>query len=266
MQKPNNFKELIGYKLGSEEITINKSNAILYAIACGAAYTDLDLVYEKQLKVLPGIVSTFGLWAVEKCGDLGVYDRKKSLHVSQEIKIKKPIEIDVLIKMHASVDSVWDRGNASIVDVRVTSDYFDAKYSIFIPGVGGWGGESPQKAAAEYFEYNGSELFKTTENQAIIYRLTGDLHPVHIDFEVAKSYGFEKPILHGLCTLGIALRLISGVAKKHPTDLKSAMGRLTSPVLPGDELTLLSAESGDGYAFEVKVGDKTVVKDGFASF
>lgn len=266
MKKPNNFKELIGYRLGSKDVTISAKDAILYAIGCGANYKDLDLVYEKQLKILPGIATTLGLWAVERCGDLGVYDRKKSLHVSQSIELKRSIEVDSLIHMNACVESVWDRGNATIVDVLVTSEYFNAKYSIFIPGIGGWGGDSPKKAAVENIEYDITGEFKTNENQAIIYRLTGDLHPVHIDFNVAKDYGFEKPILHGLCTLGIALRLISIAAGKHPAELKSATCRMTSPVLPGDNLTLFSVENEGLYAFELKVGDKTVLKDGLVKF
>lgn len=264
MLTPNKFQDLIGYSLGSQQVSITAKDAIIYAIACGASYKELDLVYEKDLKVLPGIVSTLGLWAVEKCGDLGVYDRKKSLHVSQKIVIKREVEVDKKISMSAKVENVWDRGNATIVDILVESECFDASYSIFIPGCGGWGGQPPESSQKMSFDYVQADDYQTSDNQAVLYRLTGDLHPVHVDFDVAKKYGFEKPILHGLCTYGIALRMLAKFAKKSPSFIKMARGKLTSPVLPGDNLSLHVAEVDGGYAFEVRVAEKLVLRDGFA--
>src|SRR5690554_2401581 len=91
MKQPSTFHELIGYDLGQHEISWSERDAILYALACGAKADELDLVYERDLRPLPGFVSALGLWAVERCGELGIYDRKKSLHVSQEIRMHAPM-------------------------------------------------------------------------------------------------------------------------------------------------------------------------------
>lgn len=83
---------------------------------------------------------------------------------------------------------------------------------------------------------------------------------------MARGYGFDRPILHGLCTLGIALRMLGPAFDRHPADLRTASARLSAPVLPGDRLILNAAAAGDGFAFDVVVGDRHVLKDGFASF
>lgn len=91
MSHPATFQDLIGHDLGRRTVEWSARDAILYALACGAEATDLDLVWERDLQVLPGIVAALGLWAVEACGDLGVYDHKKSLHVSQDLVIHAPL-------------------------------------------------------------------------------------------------------------------------------------------------------------------------------
>lgn len=267
MNKPTTFHDLTGYDLGCHEIGWSERDAILYALACGAKADELDLIYERDLRPLPGMVAALGLWAVERCGDLGVYDRKKSLHVSQRIVVHRPLARNATLTTHGRVTAVWDKGKVTIVEIEVACDLFTASYSIFLPGMGGWGG--PQPPATEKIETPVLESvgeYQTSPEQAVLYRLTGDLHPVHVDAAVARGYGFERPILHGLCTLGIALRLLGKVSNRHPAELQTATARLSAPVLPGDLLTLRAAKIADGYAFDVAVGDRQVLKDGFASF
>lgn len=267
MTTPATFQDLIGYDLGRHQIGWTERDAILYALACGAQADELDLVYERDLRPLPGMVAALGLWAVERCGDLGVYDRRKSLHVSQGITLRDPLARSATLSTQGRVVAVWDKGKATIVEIEVSCDLFTASYSIFLPGIGGWGGlQAPAAAAGAAQALVPAGEYRTSPEQAVLYRLTGDLHPVHVDPEVARGYGFDRPILHGLCTLGIALRLLGKAAGRHPADLRNATARLSAPVLPGDLLTLRAAPSGDGYAFDVAVGDRLVLKDGFAGF
>lgn len=267
MTRPTTFQELIGHDLGRQDIGWTERDAILYALACGAQADELDLVYERDLRPLPGMVAALGLWAVERCGDLGVYDRRKSLHVSQGIAIRGPLARSATLSTQGRVVAVWDKGKATIVEIEVSCDLFTASYSIFLPGIGGWGGpEAPSAPRGETPALAPMGDCRTSPEQAVLYRLTGDLHPVHVDPEVARGYGFDRPILHGLCTLGIALRLLGKATGHHPADLRKAAARLSAPVLPGDLLTLRAAPSGDGYAFDVAVGDRQVLKDGFAGF
>ena len=100
--------------------------------------------------------------------------------------------------------AVWDKGKAAIVDIEVSSEIFTASYGIYLPGLGGWGGErGPSGSTTEDvqgYTWNGS--YTSLPDHAAWYRLTGDLHPIHIDIDVARANGFERPILHGLCTFG----------------------------------------------------------------
>lgn len=267
MTTPTTFQDLIGLDLGSHDVSWTERDAILYALACGARAEDLDLVYERDLRPLPGLVAALGLWAVETCGDLGVYDRKKSLHVSQGIVMHRPMARAAVVPTRGRVVAVWDKGKATIVEIEVSSDVFTASYSIFLPGIGGWGGAQPPVAPqAEVASLSPMGSYQTSPEQAVLYRLTGDLHPVHVDPEVAGRYGFDRPILHGLCTLGIALRMLGPAFGRHPAELAAASARLSAPVLPGDILVLRAAALNDGIAFDVTVSDRAVLKDGFARF
>lgn len=267
MKRPESFHDLIGYDLGAHEIGWSEKDAILYALACGAQAQELDLVYERDLRPLPGLASALGLWAVERCGDLGVYDRKKSLHVSQGIEIHAPFPRSARLDAQGRVTAVWDRGRATIVDIEAVCELFTVTYSIFLPGIGGWGGPSaPAAAKGGPVELSPVAEYKTSPEQAALYRLTGDLHPVHIDAEVARGYGFDRPILHGLCTLGIALRMLGPAFRHHPATLRAATAQLSAPVLPGDLLVLRAAPSGEGIVFDAVVGERQVLKECWARF
>jgi len=158
-------------------------------------------------------------------------------------------------------------GGATIVDIAVTADIFTATYTIFLPGVGNWGGSpGPESEKAVPVARAATVSYPTSPDLAALYRLTGDLHPIHIDPAIARANGFDRPILHGLCTLGIAARALAGPAGAHPADLTSLSARLSAPVLPGDTVTLFSSPARGRLAFEAAVGDKLVLKNGHASY
>lgn len=268
MKRPETLHDLIGYDLGTHEIGWSEKDAILYALACGAGARDLDLVYERDLRPLPGFASALGLWAVERCGDLGIYDRKKSLHVSQGITVHAPLPRRGHFAAQGQVIAVWDKGKATVVDIEVNCQVFKTTYSIFLPGVGGWGGPNAAVPAAPdaTTELAPVAEYRTSPEQAVLYRLTGDLHPVHVDVEVAKGYGFDRPILHGLCTLGIALRMLGPAFGYHPASLQAATARLSAPVYPGDLLIVRAAASKDGMAFDAVVDARQVLKGCWAKY
>lgn len=263
----NDLAELIGQDLGSQTASYNDTALILYALSVGARPDQLDLVYERDLRVLPSYACAIGLWAVEACGRLGFYDPTHSLHASQSLIVHRPLPVSGQIEMRGRVANVYDKGKASLVEIEVESDYFTASYHIFLPGRGGWGGERGPSASNQ----NAPALLRssavpTEENLAALYRLTGDRHPVHIDPEVATAGGFERPILHGLCTLGIAVREVAEQAGKHPAELQRLSARLSAPVLPGQTLTILSAEQDGVLHFEARVGETVAIAAGQAVF
>ncbi|HEY1360678.1 MAG TPA: MaoC/PaaZ C-terminal domain-containing protein [Xanthobacteraceae bacterium] len=263
------LRDLAGVDLGAQAVAYRARDAILYALAVGAPADRLDLVYERDLRVLPTYACALGLWAVEKAGDLGAYDRKRSLHASQSLLVHRPLPREGTIEMRGRVESVWDKGKASIVNVAVEGELFTAGYAIFLPGLGGWGGspgpaaDAPRPAAAGV---PWRCAVKTSPESAALYRLTGDLHPIHIDPEIARANGLDGPILHGLCTLGIAARVLAEAAAAHPCDLHSISARLSAPVRPGDTVAVSAQRAGDGLLFEASAQDRIVLKDGRADF
>lgn len=259
--------ELVGLDLGRCVVGYDDRTTILYALCAGAGGDELDLVWERQLRPLPSLATSLGLWAVEAAGDLGAYNRTKSLHVGQRLQMRDAMPASGEIEMAGRVEAVWDKGKAAIVEVGVSSRYFDLGYTIFLPGLGGFAGEpGPASVPTAPLEPTTSLTVPTDERLALFYRLTGDRHPVHIDPTTAASNGFERPILHGLCTLALAVRAAARQVQAHPADLSSLQSRFAAPVLPGDLLTVRCAVDGGAVRFEAAVGDRVVLRDGAATF
>lgn len=262
------LNDLAGRELGNRHVAYDERDAIVYALAVGASSDDLDLIYERGLRVLPTYACALGLWAVEKAGQLGAYDPSASLHASQSLELHRPMPACGSIETNARVAGVWDKGKAALLDITVESEVFTASYGIYLPGLGGWGGERGPSPSTDGSATGPTwhSQFATSPNQAVLYRLTGDRHPIHIDMEVARRNGFERPILHGLCTLGIAARLSACATGAHPADLKRLQARLAAPVMPGDRIELSGCGDAQDLTFEATVNDTVVLKGGRATF
>lgn len=261
--------DLAGYSLGKRVLEYGERDIILYALSVGAGADETELLYEKSLRTLPCYAAALGLWAVEAAGALGAYDRNRSLHAAQQLTIHKPLPVSGPIESEAHVDAVWDKGKAALVEIVVSSEVFTAKYSIFLPGLGGWGGDRGPAGTkpVDSPKWEWTDSYETRTDQAALYRLTGDRHPIHIDSAVAQANGFDRPILHGLCTLGITARMLSAAAGAHPSELRFLEARLAAPVLPGDTITTCAtASQGNTIIFESKLGATTVLGTGKARF
>lgn len=258
------LSELAGMSLGSRAVTYHDRDTMLYALAVGARASDTELVYEAGLVTLPTFALVLGQWVIEAAGDLGAYDRLRSLHAAQSLEIREPLPAAGTVVTRGRVAGVWDKGKASLVDIEAESDFFSAVYSIFLPGTGGWGG--PRSAAATLapdIQWTASCQVTTLEQQAAIYRLTGDRHPLHIDPAFARESGFDRPILHGMCTLGMVARELAGCAGAHPADLRFLSAQLAAPVRPGDVLDVSAATGDDGEtSFAASVTGTTVLRAG----
>ena len=260
------LKDLAGQDLGTRTIAYDARDAILYALAVGASSDETDLVYERDLRVLPTYACALGLWAVEKAGGLGAYDRNMSLHAAQSLELHAPMPRSGSFEARGRVAEVWDKGKAAIVTIVVECETFTARYGIFLPGRGGWGGERGPSASSQEWHPSWQGRHATDRSRAALYRLTGDLHPIHIDSEVARANGFDRPILHGLCTLGIAARVLAEPAGAHPCELRRLEARLAAPVMPGDAIDVTADGNGAGLFFQAKVGEIAVLTGGRAVF
>jgi acyl dehydratase len=259
--------DIAGTDLGEHVAIYSPRDVILYALAVGAPPERLDLVYERDLRVLPTLATALGLWAVESAGALGAYEARNSLHASQRLRLHRELEPEGRLTMRGRISAVWDKGRSAVVEIEVDSDMFSATYSIFLPGMGGWGGERGPSSRAPELKPTWRRSFKTAPTQATLYRLTGDLHPVHIDPAVAVANGFDRPILHGLCTLGIASREVASALGAHPADLLELDARLTAPVLPGDTLEVLAQPAKARHVrFQARAGAAIAISEGRARF
>ena len=260
------LNDLAGQDLGTRTITWDTRDAILYALAVGASCDESDLVYERDLRVLPTFACALGLWAVERAGGLGAYDRNRSLHAAQSLELHAPMPRSGSFAARGRVADVWDKGKAAIVDIAVQCEVFTVRYGIFLPGRGGWGGERGPSASSPEWQPSWRGRHATDRSRAALYRLTGDLHPIHIDVEVARANGFDRPILHGLCTLGIAARMLAEPAGAHPGELRRLEARLSAPVMPGDSIDVTADGDGAELSFRASVGESVVLTGGRAVF
>lgn len=249
--------------LGERTVSYTQDDAILYALAIGAPASDLELVFEDRLRVLPSFGLTLAQWAPDIMADQGAFDNR-SVHGSQELLVAKELPRSGELKFNARVGEVWDKGSAAVYNIIVECDYFQATWQIFAPGFGGFGGErGPSKPTAPSGAPRDAASIQTNPNQAALYRLLGDKHHIHIDPQAAKRIGQDRPILHGLASLAATTLPLAALSGAHPADIVEFAGRFSGVVFPGDAI---EASIWDGGRFEAAVGERTVISDGLAIF
>jgi acyl dehydratase len=255
------------HDLGTRTVRYDDREAILYALAVGAAATDLDLVFEERLRVLPTFALTRGQWAPEALGDAGAFDATNTLHGAQRLRVRAPLPKEGELEVTARVAEVWDKGSAAVFEIVVECACFEATWSLFAPGRGGFGGDRGPSAGGRPDGPPDLEFtVATSPRQAALYRLLGDRHHLHIDPEAARAAGMPRPILHGLCTLATVALPLAGRTGAHPADLVALDGRFTAPVFPGDRLQVSGWRAGEAVLFEAAVEGTTVVAGGRAQF
>ncbi|WP_029144859.1 MaoC/PaaZ C-terminal domain-containing protein [Microbacterium luticocti] len=252
-----------GRDLGERVVSYTESDAILYALAVGAPADRLDLVFEERLRVLPTFGLTLAQWAPDVLAAAGAFG-DRSVHGAQLLDVHEPLPRSGNLTLAARVGQVWDKGTAAVFEVIVACDHFTATWSIYAPGVGGFGGDrGPSRPP---FIDRGTPQRLTLETfaaQAALYRLTGDRHHIHIDPAASARIGQPIPILQGLCTMAAATIPVADARGAHPAELRHLEGRFSGPVVPGDVLTI---DSWDDGAFVVAHDGVAVISEGKAEF
>ncbi len=268
----------VGTELPEVPHTWTARDAILYALAVGAggAPEDLKYCYENGQKVLPTFAVVPGLNAVLGVANVVESDLSKLLHGEHAIRLHRPIPAEGTVTTRSKVAAIWDKGKGATVVVEAESSdakgpLFSNTFTAFFRGEGGFGGERGPKTEPPEPPDRAPDAeisWRTLPQQALLYRLLGDRNPLHADPAFARFAGFERPILHGLCTYGFAGRaVLRAVAGDDPARLKALSARFSGVVFPGDTLVTRVWALGAGEArFEVVDADRdeVVLRHGIA--
>jgi len=284
--KPQTVMDAVGFTSEPYYFTYTFKDLILYALGVGVSTTDdngLRFLYENHedfsalptFGVIPAMSGLDGL-ITGKVPGLEI-ELMNVLHGEQYMKILKPLPTSARLSNTYKIQDVMDKGTGMVLLVEIeTRDENDEviminQNSIFVRGSGGFNGPRTSEhvtpvIAAPTRSPDRSLATKTNRDQAALYRLSGDVNPLHIDPSFAAMGGFETPILHGLCSYAIAVRhVIQAFCAGDPTAVKEVKARFSSTVLPGQTVQTNMWLQGDRVVFDclVKETGKTCLSGGW---
>ncbi|MBN2514522.1 MAG: MaoC family dehydratase N-terminal domain-containing protein [Deltaproteobacteria bacterium] len=251
--------DALGKKIGPLTREYSWKDIVLYALAVGAGSTELEFCYEKSLKVIPmfALATTFDFfWCIARESDINL---SGILHGEHELIFHETIPRDGVFVTEGTINRYYDKGKDRGALVIGESDTFDSKgrklftniYTLFARHDGGFGSDPVPKRV---ITYPGSEPTYVVDalpspDQNLLYRLTGDYFELHVDPEFAEKSGFEKPIMHGACTLGYGCRaLIRELTPGNPEKLKRLACRFSHFLYPGVPIQTLIWKTEEGRA------------------
>jgi acyl dehydratase len=262
-----------------EEVSASwtSKDALLYAVGIGAGTDELAFTTENtsgvDQQVFPTFAVVLGWGQGSAMRGIGSFNPAMLVHGEQRVTLHKPIPPEGSATLRSKIVGIYDKGKAAVVasETNVTdeadgSPLYTTYSSAFIRGEGGWGGDRGPSGARNVppeREPDHEVTYQTSPDQALVYRLSGDRNPLHSDPAFAAMGGFDRPILHGLCTYGFTGRaLLHALCGSDPSRFQHVEGRFSSPVLPGDALTVRMWVTGPGEAvFTTSKQDGTVVID-----
>jgi acyl dehydratase len=269
---------ILARDFGQPEESYASRDAILYALGLGLGSDPLDagdlrFLDERALAVLPTFAVTRctpGMWIRDPA--LGV-DFGKLVHSAQWAEFPEPMPPEATVRGTAQVISLTDRGEGKgavlvlerrIADARCGTLYCRLRQTLLLRGDGGFGGPPPLREAGALPEGapDAVATFATSPRAALIYRLSGDWNPLHLDPAVAARAGFGRPILHGLASYGVAGIAVSRSLGRDPAAVTLLSCRFSGVVLPGDALEFTVWKQGAAAARFVAHANGRKVLDG----
>ena len=259
--------QVLGHEFEPTMFSYGDREVILYALGIGAAKDPLDpkdlaYVYEgspQGFRVFPTFGVTFpsgkGLRLINIEGLK--FNPMMLLHGEQYLELSKPLPAKAQIRNYGKITQVYDKGAGALILIEVTSkDELGEtialnESAVFIRGLGGFGGDRGPSTSHVNSSPDREPDAVTREsvpaNQALLYRLAGDRNPLHADPDMAAVGGFERPILHGLCTFGFAARaVLKTFGDDDPARFKSIKTRFARHFFPGETLVTEMWNTGNG--------------------
>ena len=261
------------------EQSYDRFDTIRYGLSLGIGSDPLDPgelrhVYEDGLQAMPTMINILGFpgfWAKEP--DTGI-DWRRLVHAEQAFVLHRPVPPEGRIVGHTRVADLWDKGagrgtmmsqERRVVDTADDTLLATVTQLTYLRGDGGWsdgeatGAPPPPHALPDRTPDATCDL-PTSPGAALLYRLNGDHNPLHADPAVAAAAGFPRPILHGLCTMGMACHAVLRTMLDYRTDAITGMRvRFTAPVYPGETLRTAMWRDGDIVSLRTTAVERDVV-------
>ena len=268
------LQALLDHRFEPQRVRYSERDTILYALSVGAGQDPLDphqlrLVYEQGLLALPTMAAVLAQPVGWIANPVFEVDYRRLLHGEQHLTVHRSLppggELEATYRVPAVLDKGPERGALVYFEKQLKSGaggelLCTVLSTLFLRADGGCGSFGtapftlPQEplAAPEFVEE-----ITTPRNAGLLYRLNGDRNPIHVDPGAARQAGFERPILHGLCSYGIAGYLLTRAVCAHePARLRTLGVRFTAPVYPGETLRIEGRRGADGVRFQAWVPER----------
>jgi len=251
--------DAVGSRSDPVDASWTSKDALLYAVGIGAGEHELAFTTENTNGVDQLVFPTFpvviGWGRGSAMRDIGTFNPALLVHGQQAVTLHRPIPVEGSATLVSELVGMYDKGSAAVVVTETTATMdgeplFTTTSSAFIRGEGGWGGDrgpsGPRNVPPER-DPDHRVTYQTSRDQAFVYRLSGDRNPLHTDPAFAAIGGFDRPILHGLCSYGFTGRaLLHEICGSDPARFRHIEARFAAPVLPGDALTISMWSSDAG--------------------
>lgn len=272
-----NYEQLRNWHFEDRTDNYKTRDSIIYALTLGygsdpSDVDDLRYVYEEDTLAVPTVLATVGApgaWATNPALNINWV---KLLHGEHRMTFHAPVPASASVASRTRVTHVVDKGANKGAQVVTTRELTNAKtgrplatveHVSFLRAEGGFGeGDDslPALPATPEASPHTTVLIPSTTQTAALYRLNGDLNPIHILPRIAAEAGFDRPILHGLCTYGMAARaLIKQFCPTNPEHLKSFSVRFSAPFFPGETLRVETWREGHRVQFRALAHERNVV-------
>ena len=268
--------ELVGTRLHGGETAYHSADAMLYALSLGFGddpcdTRELPYVYEEGLRVLPTLPLVLGWQGIWMPAPGLALDWPRMLHAEERLDLHRPLPPAGVVREEVWLDAVVDRGATRGAFIHTRKELYSENDGLHLATVrscvlarGDGGGESAGAAPPplEATPAHGATRLSrraTLPRQALLYRLNGDRNPVHASPATAAVAGFERPLLHGRCTLGIALREILAQCLDHDASpIARVQVRFAAPFFPGETLQVRTWRDGSRIAFSADCAERDV--------
>lgn len=260
----------IGATSGPKQVTWTDRDTLLYALGVGAGAEDLSLTTENSHGITQQVLPTFAVIVAagfDVLPKVGKIKWGRMLHGAQEIRLYRPLPPSGALSVISEIVDLQDHGegkNAKVTiagrgsDPETGEPVADTFSTLVLRGQGGFGGKPGERSAPVEIPDREPDVVlddATDERLPLIYRLSGDRNPLHSDpWYAREKAGFPRPILHGLCTYGIAGRaLVRGLCEGDTSRISMIAARFTAPVFPGERLTTsIWRTGGNGAVFRTE--------------